>query len=365
MKELETSIQETPISRRKSEHLRIVAEMDVEHKKSTLLECVQLMHNALPELDFDHIDLSTRFFRKEISSPVMITSMTGGAEFADKMNHGLAEVADQLNIPFSVGSQRVMLRHPEVTSHFAVRSHIPDGILLGNIGGIQLTEYSVDQIAGLMEAIDADGMCVHLNAAQEMIQHDGQVTFRGVLDGIARLLDRLEGNVLVKETGAGMSPDTLERLSSIGVPYIDVSGAGGTSWSKVETYRAEEESLAKKGKLFSDWGIPTAFSLVAARKMMSPSTGLIASGGIRNGLDVAKSIAIGADVAGFARPVLLEFLKNGVEGGVNWISQINRELKTAMLLTGSSSIAGLKSCPKVFTGELREWMQPFGWLSGE
>lgn len=362
---METSIQDTPISRRKSEHLRIVSEMDVEHKKSTLLDCVHLLHNALPELDFDNLDLSSTFFRKEISFPVMITSMTGGAEFADRMNHGLADVANHLNIPFSVGSQRVMLRHPEVSSHFAVRSHIPDGVLLGNIGGIQLTEYSVDQIAGLIEAIDADGMCVHLNAAQEMIQHDGQVTFRGVLDGIARLLDRLDGNVLVKETGAGMSPDTLNKLASIGVPYIDVSGAGGTSWSKVEMYRADDDSLAKKGKLFSDWGIPTAFSVIAARKLSNHSTGVIASGGIRTGLDVAKSIAIGADLAGFARPVLLEFLNNGTEAGINWVNQIIRELKTAMLLTGSSSIEELKSCQNVLTGELREWLQSFGWLNGE
>jgi len=355
----------TATIRRKSEHLRIVAENDVRHAGSTLLEDIHLLHQALPELDLDDIDPSTRFFGKSLSAPLMITSMTGGAEFSEKMNRGLAEVAEREGVAFAVGSQRVMLKHPEVAGHFAVRKYIPNGVLLGNIGAVQLQEYPVDVIVGLVSQIEADGMCVHLNAAQELVQTEGHRRFRGLLDSIARLLDHLEGRLLVKETGAGMSPETIRKLESIGVPYIDVSGSGGTSWTKVEMYRANDGLLRHIGETFADWGVPTAFSVIAARRICRKETAIIASGGIQSGLDVARAIAAGADIGGLARSVLLSFLEGGVDAACSLVERIREELRIAMLLTDAESVSSLAKVPRVYTGRLREWLLHYGWSEGK
>jgi isopentenyl-diphosphate delta-isomerase len=355
----------TATIRRKSEHLRIVAENDVRHSGSTFLEDIHLLHQALPDLNLEDIDLSTQFFGRKLSAPLMITSMTGGAEFSEKMNRGLAEVAEREGIAFAVGSQRVMLRHPEVAGHFAVRKYMPSGVLLGNIGAVQLQEYSVDVIVGLVDQIEADGMCVHLNAAQELVQTEGHRQFRGLLDFIARLLDRLKGRLLVKETGAGMSPDTIKKLDSIGVPYIDVSGSGGTSWTKVEMYRANTGLLRHVGETFADWGVPTAFSIIAAREICGKKAAIIASGGIKNGLDVARAIAAGADIGGLARPILLSFLEGGVDSACSFVERIKEELRIAMLLTDAESISALAEVPRIYTGRLREWLLHYGWLEGK
>jgi len=354
---------DTLLSRRKSEHLQIVASQDVTHKGGTLLGNVQLLHQALPELSVDDIDLSVEFFGKRLNAPLMITSMTGGAEYAGQLNHNLAKVSQQQGVAFAVGSQRVMIRHPEVTNDFAVRSNIPDGVLLGNIGAVQLQEYSPDIIMGLVKAIDADGICVHLNAGQELMQAEGHRDFAGLLDKIARLVEHSDGRVLVKETGAGMSPETLKQLNSIGVTYIDVSGAGGTSWTKVEAYRAADPNLKHLGELFSDWGVPTAFSVIAARNIMTDKAMIIGSGGIMSGMDAARCIACGADIAGFARPALLAFLDRGAEGVSELLERYAKELKTAMLLTGSKNIAAMQNAPKIYNGELKTWLDAYG-LSG-
>lgn len=356
---------ETLIVQRKSEHLRIVAEEDVAHGGSTLLENIRLIHQALPELDHDELDLSVPFFGKELKLPMMITSMTGGADYAKKMNQGLAEVASTHGIAFAVGSQRVMLRHPETVKDFAVREFIPDGVLLGNIGGVQLCEYDTETISGLIHAIDADGICVHLNAGQELVQDEGQRRFRGILDCIARLVDELDGRVLVKETGAGMSPRTLASLNSIGVKVIDVAGAGGTSWTKVEKYRAPSELLQNVGETFQDWGLPTAFSLLAARRNLASDATIIASGGILNGLDMAKAFAAGAHVAGFARVILNSFYHGGVDAASALIDLFRQELATAMILTGSGTIQALRNTPFVVTGELKDYLRAFGWNDGD
>ncbi len=352
------------IEKRKSEHLRIVSLQDVEHQQSTLLEDVQLLHQALPEIDPEDICFEQQFFGRKLRSPFMITSMTGGAEFAEELNVGLAQVASNLGIAFALGSQRVLLRHPEFLDHFAVRKYIPEGVLLGNIGGLQLLEYSLDDIVSLVELIDGDGICVHLNIAQELVQGEDQHHFRGILDQLARLVDRLPGKVLIKETGAGFSPQTLEKIAKIGVPYLDVSGAGGTSWTKVEMHRASDPYLHRLGETFSDWGVPTAFSLIAAKHLLR-NCRLIGSGGIRHGLDAARAIAIGADVIGFAKPVLLAFLEKGIEGAASWIREVELELKTAMLLTGACNLEELHRTPRVYTGALRDWLKAYGWLDGD
>ena len=342
---------------RKNQHLQIVTDNDVAHGRGNLLSDVRLIHQALPEFNLDSINSETEFFGKKLRAPLMITSMTGGADFAEQMNTGLAEIAESLGIAFAVGSQRVMLRHPEVTAHFAVRRAIPNGVLLGNIGAVQLSEYSTDVIAGLVDQIEADGICVHLNPAQELMQAEGHRNFAGLLDQIARLVDLLQGRVLVKETGTGMSPDDLRKLNAIGVKYIDVSGSGGTSWTRVESYRASNKILRQAGKTFANWGVPTAYSLLAAREICAEDTCLIGSGGIFNGLDCARAIACGANLAGFARPVLLKFVEEGSQGAAFFIENMIYELKTSMLLTGSKDIPALQQAPRVYTGELRSWIE--------
>jgi isopentenyl-diphosphate delta-isomerase len=351
-----------PINRRKGEHLRIVTDEDVVHKRGTLLDNIHLLHQALPELDLDEIDLSVDFFGRRLRAPLMITSMTGGAESALEINTALAQAAQEEGIAFSVGSQRIMLLHPELKEDFAVRRFMPDSVLLGNIGGVQLGEYPLDVLVSIMESIDADGICVHLNAAQELVQDEGNHNFRGILDQIARLVDRTGGRILVKETGAGMSPETLKKLASAGVSYVDVSGAGGTSWTKVEMYRAPEGRIRELGKAFAEWGVPTAFGIKAAREIFPDRARVVASGGILNGLDAARSIALGADVVGFARRILLSCLDGGFECAVSFVDGLKAELKTAMLLTGSRDVPSLQAAPRVYTGELRDWLATYGWL---
>ena len=351
--------------KRKSDHLRIVANEDVVHAQGTLLDDIKLFHQALPEIDAADVDTSVEFFGKVLKLPLMITSMTGGAEQAGRLNHNLAAVAQKMGIGFAVGSQRVMIHHPEVTSDFAVRSAIPDGVLLGNIGAVQLHEHSTKAIKELVNAIEADGICVHLNAAQELMQAEGHRDFADILKKIAELVEYSDGRVLVKETGTGLSPRALKQLDSIGVRYVDVSGAGGTSWTKVEAYRAENSNLKKLGEAFADWGVPTAFSIIAARKLMNPNAFIIGSGGVLNGIDAARCIVAGADIAGFARPALLAFLSGGSEAVIDMIKIISEELKAAMVLTGSKDILSLQTAPRVYGGELLNWLKAHNWPGGE
>ncbi|MDP8206204.1 MAG: type 2 isopentenyl-diphosphate Delta-isomerase [Candidatus Electryonea clarkiae] len=348
------------IVRRKADHLRIVAEGEVEHREGTLLDEIHLVHQALPEIDLDDIDTTTEFFGKTLKHPFMITSMTGGADYAENLNRAIAEAGARLGIAVALGSQRVMLEHPELSSDFQVRNYIPDGVLLGNIGAVQLKEYSPDQIAEVTKQIEADGMCVHLNPAQEIVHGEkGQQDYSGLLDAIARLIDRMNGQVLVKETGAGISPETIVKLKSIGVPYIDVSGSGGTSWTRVEAYRTTDKLHEKLGMTFADWGIPTAFCTLAARSICKESVCIISSGGLRNGLDAARSIAAGANVAGFARPVLLAFLEKGAERITSWFEEVIAEYRSAMFLSGARNNEELHRVPRMYTGKLLEWLNSY------
>jgi len=353
-------VDELPIQRRKSEHLRIVAEEDVLHSGGTLLDGVRLLHGALPELNLSEIDLSVRFLGKKLEAPLMITSMTGGAGFAAELNRGLASVAQRLGIAFAVGSQRVLWDHPEALPDFAVRQYIPDGVLLGNIGMAQVATQPLPRLMELATMIQADGLCVHLNPAQELVQPDGDRNFRGVEVPLAALVQMMDSRVIVKETGAGLSPRTIDHLRLCGVRFIDVSGAGGTSWTKVEMHRAEPGPQQLLGQLLSDWGVPTAVSLLAARRIYDKSApfrlGLIGSGGIANGLDMARAIACGADICGLARPVLLAFMEGGEAAAEAFLRQRIDELRAIMLLCGAPNIQALQQAPRVYTGELRDWL---------
>jgi isopentenyl-diphosphate delta-isomerase len=352
----------SPISRRKSEHLRIVLEEEVRHRGTTLLEGVQLPHEALPELDLEQIETGVEFFGKRLSAPLMITSMTGGAGHAGEMNRQLARAAAAAGIAFAVGSQRVLFDHPELLPDFAVRRQIPRGVLLGNIGAVQLPERPLEEVAELAARIEADGICVHLNPAQELCQPEGNRTFQGLLERIARLAELMEGRVLVKETGAGLSPRALRALGGAGVRYVDVAGSGGTSWTRVELHRCPDGPQRWIGETFGDWGVPTALSVIAARRLCPPGTCIIGSGGIETGLDCARVIAAGAHVAGFARAALLAWSEGGEAGIAAFLERLKHELRCAMLLTGAADLEGLRSAPRVYTGELRGWLAAHGWL---
>ena len=353
--------------RRKAEHLRIVAEEAVQHTKSTLLECVELTHNALPELALAELDTSTAFFGKQLALPLMVTSMSGGAGEAGPLNRALASACADSGVAFAVGSQRIMLRHPEQRSDFAVRGQIPDGVLLGNIGGQQLLEFTTQEVAGLVGSIEADGLCVHLNPAHELAQPEGDRDFKGITAAIAQLCEALEGRVLVKEVGSGISAEVAQSLVATGVRYLDIAGAGGTSWPLVESFRSggtagalvesfkvgqavEAQALAIA---LGEWGIPTAPAILAARNAVGADTCIIGSGGVRSGFDVAKCIALGADLAGLAYPALKAYFAGGQAEVAALVNRWGVELKAAMLLTGSKAIAELKSCQRVYLGELQ------------
>jgi len=278
--------------------------------------------------------------------------MTGGTDEAAAINRDLARVAESQGIAFGLGSQRAMQREPGLAYTFAVREHAPTTLVLANLGAVQAAASPTAEVAALVRAVGADALCVHLNPAQELVQPGGDRDFRGGLDAIARLVRELPVPVVVKETGCGVSRRVAERLVAVGVHTLDVSGAGGTSWVKVEALRADE-TQRRLGEAFANWGIPTAASLAAVRGL---GLDVIASGGIRSGLDVAKAVALGARVAGVALPVFRAYRAGGVDGAIAFIEELMTGLRTAMVLTGTRDLGALAQTPLVLGSRLRDWM---------
>jgi isopentenyl-diphosphate delta-isomerase len=282
--------------------------------------------------------------------------MTGGTEEASAINRGLAEVAEEHGIAFGLGSQRAMQRTPRLAYTFEVRAHAPTTLVLANLGLVQAIALPTSEVEHLVRAVGADALCLHLNPAQELIQPGGDRDFRGGVETITRLVGELPVPVVVKETGCGVSRRVGERLAAAGVRTVDVSGAGGTSWVKVEALRAgaAEREL---GAVFADWGIPTAASLLALRDL---GLELVASGGIRSGLDVAKAIALGARAAGVALPVFRAYQEGGRSAAGEFIARLTAGLRAAMVLTGSRDIGALGRAPVVLGSRLREWVRAGG-----
>ena len=338
------------ISDRKLEHLLICKNYDVGFKdKTTGFEDVELVHNALPEVDKNEIDLSTSVFGKKLDSPLFITAITGGHPKAKEINKQLAIVAEDNNIALGVGSQRAACEHPELEDTYSVvRQNAPDCLLIGNIGAPQLNLANK-----AVEILDADILAIHLNPLQESIQPEGDLDARGYLDLINEITGVVDIPVMSKETGCGISGETAKQLVDAGISYIDVEGAGGTSWAAVETYRSEDKYL---GELFWDWGIPTAIS--TAEVVNSVNVPVISSGGIRSGLEAAKAIALGADSVGMALP----FLKKSVsqEELNDFITKFNDSLRIAMFLVGANNIKELKNSKLVIHGKTREWLNERG-----
>ncbi|GIW44537.1 MAG: type 2 isopentenyl-diphosphate Delta-isomerase [Candidatus Binatia bacterium] len=342
-----------PIEARKRSHLELCATAAVEHpEKTTLLEEVDFVHNALPELSLDQIDLHTEFLGKTLAAPFLITGMTGGAPEAFAINRDLARVAERCGIAFGLGSQRAMERNPELSWTYQVRTFAPNTVVLANIGLTQAAQMPTPALRELVSAVDADGLCIHLNPAQELVQPEGDRDFRNGYTTIRRIAEEIGLPVIVKETGCGISAAVAARLHGLGIQYVDVSGAGGTSWVRVESLRSDHEAAAL-GTEFASWGIPTAAALLALRSL---PVRCIASGGLRNSLDAAKSLALGADLCGMALPVFRAYTQGGLEGAEAFIAQCIRGLKTAMLLTGSASLDALRRQPLVIGPRLQAWL---------
>jgi isopentenyl-diphosphate delta-isomerase len=339
---------------RKTDHLRLCAEEDVEfHRTGSLLSDVHLVHQALPELALDDIDLGTELCGKRLSAPLLIAGMTGGTPRAGALNRELAQAAETLGIGFGLGSQRPMLRQPELCWTYQVREVAPTTLLLANLGLWQACKLDSQQVAEVCRSVGADALCLHLNAAMELVQPEGDRDFRGGVEALARLTRELELPVIAKETGCGISRQAGSMLAASGVRMVDVGGAGGTSWTAVEVLRASG-SAAALGEELREWGIPTAASL---RLLDGLGLTLIATGGIRSGLDVARCLALGAHAAGIAAPVLRAHHSGGYAGVVRYLKQIIATLRAVLLLCGARTPEELRRQPVVLGEGLRSWIE--------
>lgn len=330
------------IARRKVDHIRLNLEKDVRFPEvRTGLDGYRFIHNALPELDGGAIDLSTRFLKKQVRAPILLSCMTGGVELGARINRTLAEGAEALGIAMGVGSQRAGIEHPERAVYYRVRDVAPGIPLVANLGAVQLNYgYGVAQCLQAVEMIEADALVLHLNPLQEMLQPEGNTNFAGLLKKIETVCRDLPVPVIVKEVGWGISEATAHALAEAGVAGIDVAGSGGTSWSEVERHRAGTERQHRVAASFANWGIPTARAIGMARRA-APNSLVIASGGVRTGIDVAKCIALGADIAGLAAPVL-KAAAASTEALMDELGAIIDELRISMFCIGAGSIEALK-----------------------
>ncbi|MEM4662967.1 MAG: type 2 isopentenyl-diphosphate Delta-isomerase [Candidatus Diapherotrites archaeon] len=320
------------IKDRKREHLEIALKQDVSfRRKTTWLEKVMLEYSALPEIDLDDVNLETEFLGKKLKAPLMVSGMVGGIEEAKQINKDIAKACESLGIAFGVGSQRAMLENPNLKHTYYVRDVAPTILVAGNIGATQLKNYSVEQIESALEAIGADALAVHINAAQEAIQPDGTPNFRSCLKSIDEISKRLKKPVYVKEVGHGISFEVAQKLAKTRIKAIDVQGAGGTSWTAIEYLRSKNYF----GEPFWDFGIPTATSIVECRKAFKGP--IIGSGGVRSGVDAVKCFVLGANIAGIALPVLKAQNQGGYKGVENYLKKIIDEIRVALFLMGAKS----------------------------
>lgn len=350
---------EPEIAQRKASHLDIAASGRAEQNvQGTLLDHVHLIHQALPELALEDIDLTTTLVGKTLKLPLVITGMTGGTADATLVNRDLARAAQATGIALGLGSLRAMDRYPELASSYEVKGVAPDVVLIGNIGGVQLSAMGSERVIELHKRIGADAIAVHLNPAQELVQPGGDRDFRGVADAIARLVDASPVPILVKETGCGLSAQVARTLARAGVHTVDTSGTGGTSWTAVETLRVDARSdAATLGNELWSWGIPTAVSVVACAKA---GLDVIASGGMRGGADVARAIALGARVGGMAAP-MLRAQRDGGEAGVRaLVERTATTIRSICLLAGCATPAALAKAPRHLGAPLASFLADLG-----
>ena len=333
--------------KRKYEHLRINLTKNVQFESvSTGLENFRFIHQALPEVDASSIDLSVVLFGKTLSAPLLLSPMTGGIKQAQRINRNLARAAQTLGIAMGVGSQRVAIENPDLAYTFKVRDVAPDILLFANLGAVQLNYgYGIKECRRVVEMIEADALMLHLNPLQEALQPEGQTNFSGLLRKIERICQRLPVPVVIKEVGWGISETVARKLLDIGVAGLDVAGAGGTSWGEVERHRAHSDNHSRVAKSFASWGIPTVESIQMVRRA-APDITLIASGGLRTGIDVAKAIALGADATGIAAP-LLRAANVSAESVIESVSETIEVLRTTMFCIGAANLKKLKLSPHI------------------
>lgn len=335
------------INQRKADHIRINLEEDVRFPSLTTgLTHFRFIHQALPELDLDEVDPSLSVFGKTVAAPILVSSMTGGTAQAQQINRTLAAAAQAQNLAMGLGSQRAGIERAEAIASFRVRDVAPDILLFANLGAVQFNYgYGVEQCRRAVEMVDADALILHLNPLQEVLQPEGDTKWRGLLGKIEEVCRTVGVPVIAKEVGWGISAQTARRLIEAGVSAIDVAGAGGTSWSQVEMYRAPNERLRRLAAAFGDWGIPTAESLLAVRQvraeMARNDVVLFASGGIRSGQDIAKCAALGADLVGLAGPFLKHAVES-VEAVREEMELLITELRIAMFCSGVATIEQLR-----------------------
>ncbi|MHA2406871.1 MAG: type 2 isopentenyl-diphosphate Delta-isomerase [Candidatus Ranarchaeia archaeon] len=350
---------------RKLDHIRLSLEKDVQsRKKSTGLPDITFIHEALPEIDFHKIDTSLDFFGKKIAAPLVISAITGGHPESVDINAALGKAAETCKIVMEVGSQRAAIEDKTLEYTYTVaRENAPTAFLVGNIGAAQLSEgWGVSQAKRAIEMIDADALAIHLNPLHEVVQPEGNVDYSNVLSQLKILTKGIDKPVIAKETGAGLSRETAKRLLNSGVKILQVEGAGGTSFAAVEVQRAIQKHDDLKehiGELFWDWGIPTGVS-TAEICYHFPGTPLIASGGIRTGVELAKALALGARLGGMAFPFLVEYKRNGYEGVVNLINRIILELKITMFLIGVENLETLRKSNIIIRGDIGHWLKMRG-----
>jgi isopentenyl-diphosphate delta-isomerase len=340
---LHVQIADDAIQTRKADHLRICLDDKVQCKTVTTgFERYRFNHCCLPEIALSDIQLSTTFLGKSLGAPFLISSMTGGTELAKIINQRLAIVAQHFKIPMGVGSQRIAVEYPQVADTFAVRSQAPDILLLANLGAVQLNYgHNTDTCRRIIDLLAADALILHLNPLQECIQSHGDTNFRGLLSQIEKLCQTLPVPIIVKEVGNGISPTLALRLISAGVAAIDVAGTGGTSWAKVEGERATDLRQRHLSQTFAEWGLPTA-ECVTSIRAVAPNIPLIASGGLRNGLDAAKAFALGADLVGMAYP-FLQAAHESEAAVYTLMDLLIAELETVLFCTGNVTLADLRS----------------------
>jgi isopentenyl-diphosphate delta-isomerase len=340
---------DTELVSRKSDHIKINLEQDVRSARTTGLENYHFVHEALPELDLNRLEPTLSLFGKTLAAPILISSMTGGTADAETINLRLAEAAQTVGVAMGVGSQRAALEHPEQARTFQVRRVAPDILLFANLGAVQLNYgYTLDHCRRAVEMIQADALILHLNPLQEAVQAGGDVNFEGLGKKIEEISKKLVVPVIAKEVGWGISERTAKILADCGVSAIDVAGAGGTSWSQVEMHRAPDEFTRQLAGTFVGWGIPTAESILNVRKA-APEMTVFASGGLKDGLDIAKCIALGASLGGMAG----QFLKaaaNSTENVIEMMKLTKRQIEVTMFAAGVGRLEGLKD-GKLVNGE--------------
>lgn len=330
-----------PITERKDDHIKINLERDARSALTTGLEKAHFTHEALPELDLDEVDTRLSLFGKQLQAPILVSSMTGGTKDTGAINMRLAEAAQECGLAMGVGSQRAAIEHPEQADSFRARRVAPDILLFANLGAAQLnTGYGPEQCRRAVEMIEADALYLHLNPLQEAVQHGGDVNWKGLAKKIEEVCKKLDAPVIAKEVGWGISERTAKILAECGVAAIDVAGAGGTSWSQVEMYRAPDEFLRNLAATFAGWGIPTADSIRLVRKA-APGMMVFASGGLKDGLDIAKCVALGATLGGMAG----QFLKAAAvstENAVEMMKLTQRQIQVTMFCAGAERLDALK-----------------------